>query len=98
MVQGVLAGAPAGWPGRAWEPADSEAEQGRARAAREVRLVGALAQRIREGLGLPTSPMVVVAAAVAADGTAVVAAAALPMSVEEEAAVAQAWSPARVPR
>ncbi len=97
VAQGVLVGAPAGWP--ASIPAGPEAEQGRTRlAAEQVRLVGMLAHRIREGLELPTSPMVAGAAAAAADGTAAVVAAPLPISVEEEVAVAQAWSPARIPR
>ncbi len=92
MAQGVLAGAPAGWPGCAWEAADLEAEQGRPRAAREVRRVGALAHwySIREGLGLPTSPMAAGAVAVVEDGSAPGVVAALPISVVAAAAVAQA--------
>ena len=54
----VLAGAPAAWPGRACKPLDSEAEKGQPRVApREVRLVGAMARRTREGPGAPQSPM-----------------------------------------
>ncbi len=56
----VLAGAPAAWPGRAWEPTEKEAKKGQPRvllAPREVRLVGAMARRTREGPGAPQSPM-----------------------------------------
>ena len=53
VVREVLVGAPAGCLGCAWEAADSEAEKGQPRSAREVQRVGAVAQGIREGLELP---------------------------------------------